>query len=54
MALDVKAESGRPIPRVVLGPLKTHTQLRMAFRRVGQAVLDGKIPRRQSTPPCMR
>ena len=30
-------------PRVVLGPLKTPTQVRSAFRRLGQAVLDGKI-----------
>jgi hypothetical protein len=33
-----------PHPRVVLGPLKTATQIRCAFRRLGQAVLDGKIP----------
>jgi hypothetical protein len=32
-----------PVPRVVLGPLKTATQIRCAFRRLGQAVLDGKI-----------
>lgn len=28
---------------VVLGPLKTATQIRVAFKRLGQAVLDGKI-----------
>jgi len=36
-------EAAKPLPRIHLGPLKTATQIRVAFRRVGQAVLDGKI-----------
>jgi hypothetical protein len=42
--LDGVEKTTRPVPRVVLGPLKTATQIRCAFRRLGQAVLDGKIP----------
>lgn len=40
---DVAVKASRPVPRVVLGPLKTATQIRCAFRRLGQAVLDGKV-----------
>jgi hypothetical protein len=39
--MEVKAVT--PHPRVLLGKLETATQVRCAFRRLGQAVLDGKI-----------
>lgn len=41
---EVIGKAQRPVPRVVLGPLKTATQVRCAFRRLGQAILDQKIP----------
>ena len=37
-----KAKSTTPT-RVLIGPLKTATQVRTACRRIGQGVLDGKI-----------
>ena len=43
IALDMEHVTTRPVPRVVLGPLRTATQIRCAFRRLGQAVLDAKI-----------
>jgi len=39
----MERKSGHPNPRLNLGPLKTATQIRMAFKRLGQAVLDQRV-----------
>ena len=40
----MEAKSLNPHPRrVLLGPLRTPTQIRGALRRLGQAVADGKL-----------